>query len=324
MPLLDVNSCDQGFSKKEAKFIRQAWRPGTRKVYSNYIKQWVRFCEYFGYDPRKPEPYQVGRFLIKLAKGGSAYSTINIARCSLSAVIDNGGVETIGCNRYVGLVVTAAGNADPPQPRYSSTWNVRDVFRLFKCWGRNSSLKLHFLTWKLTVLLLLCTAQRGQTIWLLPLSGMEETEDGLIFKMKNMLKHNKPGDPLSVIRVAKFREDRRLCPVQCLRPYVRRTKDLRGEIDQLLISTDKPYRAVGRGTVSNWVKKLLCKAGINTGKFKPHSTRSAATSMVTRKGINLQTLLKVASWKSELTFGKFYNKPIEEESNVMVNTLLGE
>lgn len=174
------------------------------------------------------------------------------------------------------------------------------------------------------MLQLLCTAQRGQTVWLLKLSGMVDVEEGVNFRMSDLLKHNKPGEPLSIIKVVKFGDDSRLCPVRCLRAYIRKTKELRGKIDQLLISTVKPYRAIGRNTVSNWVKRMLEVAGINTGKFKAHSTRSASTSMVTKKGIDVQALLKVASWKSEQTFGKFYNKPIEGESSVMMNTLLRE
>lgn len=193
--------------------------------------------------------------------------------------------KTIGCNGYVSMAVTAAGNANPPEPRYNSTWKVSEVFKVFKKWGRNSKLDLRLLTWKLTVLLLLFSAQRGQTIWLLALSGLIETEEGVVFKMRHQLKHNKLGEPLSVIRFAKFAADTRLCPVRCLKTYIQRTKDRRGKIDQLLILTVKPYRAVGRQTVSNWVKKMLARAGIVTAKYKAHSTRSAATSDVARKGI---------------------------------------
>lgn len=237
-------------------------------------------------------------------------------------MIHTGNYSTIGSNRYVGMEVAAAGNANPPQPKYSSTWNVKEVFNVMKRWGRNTPLSLQRLSWKLTMLLLLCSAQRGQTIWLLKLSGMTFVEEGVIFRMQDLLKHNKPGDPLSIIRIAKFREDTRLCPIKCLKAYVKKTKELRGNIDQLLISTVKPYRAIGRNTVSNWVKRMLEQAGVDTGKFKAHSTRSAATSMVTKKGIDVNALLKVACWKSEQTFGKFCNKPIEDESSVMVNTLL--
>lgn len=322
MPLLDQSLRKQGFGKSDVRFLRKAWRKGTKKTYSNYLKQWVQFCKYFEIDPRQPNPTYVAKFLILLSKQGSAYSTVNIARCAISAVTHVDDNTTMGCNRYVGMAVTAAGNVKPPEPRYNSTWKVSDVFKVFKSWGRNSLLDFKKLTWKLTVLLLLCTAQRGQTIWLLPLSGLVDTEDGVAFRMKHQLKHNKPGEPLSVIRVAKFRQDMRLCPVRCLKAYIERTKVRRGDIDQLLISLVKPYRAVGRSTVSNWVKRMLSVAGIDTGKYKAHSTRSAATSDVTSKGINMNTLLSVASWRSEQTFGKFYNKRIEDDSEIMTTTLL--
>lgn len=54
MPLLDANLKDQGFSKSDIKFTRQAWRPNTKTVYSNYLQQWIGFCEWYGYDPRNP------------------------------------------------------------------------------------------------------------------------------------------------------------------------------------------------------------------------------------------------------------------------------
>lgn len=322
MPLLDNNLKAQGFSKSDIKFMRNAWRPNTKKTYSNYLKQWVQFCKHFKLDPRFPKPKYVAKFLILLSKEGSAYSTVNIARCAISAVTHVDDFKTIGCNRYVSMAVTAAGNVNPPQPRYSSTWKVSEVFKVFQSWGRNSLLNLRLLTWKLTVLLLLCSAQRGQTIWLLPLSGLVETEEGILFRMRHQLKHNKPGDPLSVIKFAKYTPDTRLCPVRCIKAYVKRTRERRGKIDQLLISTIKPYRAVDRCTVSNWVKKMLSKAGIDTGKYKAHSTRSAATSDVTKKGINVNALLRVASWKSADTFGRFYNKQVEDDSEVMTKVLL--
>lgn len=177
MPLLDQNLRAQGFSKSDIKFTRQAWRPNTKKTYSNYLKQWIQFCKHFKIDPAQPDLSQVAKFLILLSKQGSAYSTVNIARCTISAVTHVDNYNTIGANRYISMVVAAAGNANPPEPRYSSTWNVKDVLNIFKRWGRNTRLPIRLLTWKLTVLSLLCTAQRGQTIWLLPLSGLVCTEE---------------------------------------------------------------------------------------------------------------------------------------------------
>ena len=55
-----------------------------------------------------------------------------------------------------------------------------------------------------------------------------------------------------------------------------RTKDFRN-MEQLLISIEKPHGTVSKGTVSRWIKRVLEKAGIDS-TFKPHSKRAAVTS----------------------------------------------
>lgn len=324
LPLLDLMLKKRGFSKGAIKLARQSWRPGTRRVYTTYLKQWLQFCEFRGLDPTDPETGEVADFLKLLAKEDNSYSTVNIARSALSAVIDIGPYNTVGSNRFVCMVVKGVGNVKPPKPRYSSTWNVNDVLVLLKSWGPNELLKLKKLTLKLTMLLSLCTAQRGQTIWRISVSGLRFDQDGVLCHMKHMLKHNKVGEPLSVIPIACYEGDEMLCPVNCLKMYLRRTKKLRGEVDQLLITTIKPFRAVGRNSVSNWVKQVLTAAGIDTGKYKSHSTRAAASSKVVKQGVNVNALMKVASWKNTRTFGRFYNKPIDSPNREVMNCVLGK
>lgn len=250
MPLLDGNLKKQGFSKGAIKIARQSWRPNTRKVYTTYLKQWLQFCEFRGIDPTNPERGSVVDFLKLLSKEDNSYSTVNIARCALSAVIDKGPYQTIGSDRYICMLVKGVGNVKPPQPEYSSTLNVNDVLTLLKSWGPNWLLQLKKLTLKLTMLLSLCTAQRGQTIWRISVSGLKFDQDGVLCYMKHLLKHNRVGEPLSVIPIMSYDGDELICPVACLRMYLRRTRKLRGNIDQLLITTVKPYRAVGRNSVS--------------------------------------------------------------------------
>lgn len=81
------------------------------------------------------------------------------------------------------------------------------------------------------------------------MSGLKFTEFGARFHMKNLLKHNQPGEPLSSIKVYDFKEDRRICPVRCLKEYVNRTRKLRHGEDQLLISTSKPHERIAWGVI---------------------------------------------------------------------------
>ena len=48
--------------------------------------------------------------------------------------------------------------------------------------------------------------------------------------------------------------------------------------------------------------------------FKPHSTRSAATSKAKRACVPLTDILKHAGWSNHRTFDRFYNKPVVKDS----------
>ena len=53
-------------------------------------------------------------------------------------------------------------------------------------------------------------------------------------------------------------------------------------------------------------------AGINIEQFGAHSCRSASTSSAATKGLQLDTILRAAGWKSASTFRKFYYKTVQE------------
>jgi hypothetical protein len=54
--------------------------------------------------------------------------------------------------------------------------------------------------------------------------------------------------------------------------YLEKTKTLRGNITQLFITMQKPYKAVTRDTICRWTRTVLIKSGIDVNIFKPHST----------------------------------------------------
>lgn len=280
------------------------------------------FCDYNKFDAYEPSVRNVTDFLRLMLEDGASYSTINIARCALSAVLYTEAGHTIGSDPIVSLVVKGCGNLNPPEPKYDTTWDVSKVFKVFHRWGRNSRLSLLKLSQKLTVLLLLCTAHRGQTIWFFNLSGLKFTDYGARCNMQRQLKHNKPGEPLTSIKVYAYKNDTILCPVRCLKEYIYRTRKIRKGEDRLLITSRKPYHAVARNTVSSWTKSVFKEANIDTKRFGAHSTRAAATSAAISSGINLNTLLQQASWKSELTFARHYNKPIEDVSTSVTHKII--
>ena len=61
----------------------------------------------------------------------------------------------------------------------------------------------------------------------------------------------------------------------------------------------------------------MLKAGINVEKFKPHSTRSTSTSSARDKGVPL----KAAGWRQENTYRRFYDKPVQQTSELQTGLL---
>ena len=105
------------------------------------------------------------------------------------------------------------------------------------------------------------------------------------------LKQTRPGKHLKPIVLLAFTEDKKLCVVEHLKEYLRRTKPLRNGQTQLMISYVKPYNPVSRDTIYRWTKKVVASAGLNS---RPQHTRDHESSRLA----------------NSVTFAKFYQKPI--------------
>ena len=132
------------------------------------------------------------------------------------------------------------------------------------------------------------------------------------FILTGHLKQDKPGRKgLSTIVLNSFQHDERLDVLPLLRRYLYLTEPLRGTETQLFISFSTPYRPVSTDTLARWLKQVMASAGINVHKYKAHSIRAAATTSASTKDVPIREILDVAGWSSELTFAKFYKKPVE-------------
>ena len=108
--------------------------------------------------------------------------------------------------------------------------------------------------------------------------------------------------------IPKYARDKRICPVTCLRTYIRRSAPLRKETKQLFISYVKPHKAVTSASVARWITYIMRLAG-----FKAHSTRSASTSKAIAMGVHLTDVLKAGDWASAKTFQRFYHRSVESD-----------
>ena len=111
-----------------------------------------------------------------------------------------------------------------------------------------------------------------------------------------LLKQSRPGKFNPVVAMKAYKEDIRICVITTLNEYIARTKDLWGSETFLLISFVNPHKRISRDTLSRWVSVVLDCAGIDTSRFKAHSTRPASTSAAKRNSVNIDDILRTAGW----------------------------
>ena len=95
--------------------------------------------------------------------------------------------------------------------------------------------------------------------------------------------------------------DQSLCVITYIKRYLLETKELRHIDGGFFKSFKPPYKAI-------WMVNVLKGAHVNVCVFSAHSTRSAASSTTSGKGLNLADLSKAAGWPNAKSFAMFYKK----------------
>lgn len=252
--------------------------------------------------------------MTELFDKGHSYSSINVARSTLSALGITVESYTAGTHPLVVRLLKGVYNVRTPKPRYSQIWDVNTVLLYLRKLSPVKRLSLKDLTLKLVMLLCLTNATRIQTVYKLIVSELQKLKSEFIFKVDGLLKQSRPGKDYSVFVVKAYPPDRRICPYFVLKEYLDRTRDLRKGGNSLLISYVKPHLAVSKDTVARWIKIVLFRSGININKFGPHSVRAAATTKASAKGVPVQDIMNTAGWTNAGTFQKFYNKTVDSNS----------
>ena len=187
------------------------------------------------------------------------------------------------------------------------------VLQYIRQLGPNASLDRKTLTMKVTMLMSLVSAARGQELKVLQLDNMFPERDKVTFRIVNRTKTG-----LNRIVFHKYDTYENLDVVTCLEAYVIATQALRDTTEkkqQLLISFKSPHNPVQTCTIARWLRETMEEAGIDTSHYKAHSVRSAATSKAREKGLSTNQIMKAANWSNANTFQRYYNKDIEFDNS---------
>jgi site-specific recombinase XerD len=283
----------------------------TWKQYSISIKKWITFCQQSGIKPQAPSIQEILKFLASLYESNMSYMSINSARSALSTYLGRIDENIIGENVLIKRFMKGVWRLRPPNPKYNVTWDVNLVFELFKLWPESSSLPLQPLSYKLVSLIALTTGQRVQSLIKIKLENIIWS-DPVQIVIKDCLKTTSFSKPNPVLQLPSYSKDLKLCVIDTLRCYVSKTESIRS-CNQLLIQTNKPHGPVCTQTVSNWMRRVLHEAGIDTNVFSAHSFRHASTSAAANKGLGVDSILKCVGWsKSSKVFARHYNRPIQQ------------
>ena len=306
---------NKGFSPQATNIILSCWRESSHQQYGTYISKWLLFCSEREINPVRPSITMAVEFLTELYDLGLGYSSINTARCALSAILEypSSSNSTFGQSVDVKRFMKGIFQSRPALPRYNKTWDVQTMLQYLSSMKDTKDLTLKDLSLKLVILVALTTAQRGQSLHLMDTANMVHEQNSLVFMLGSAIKQTKPGRSSSelTIKLTAYPPDEKLCVVRTCLIYLEKTKSLRGTETQLFITHQKPHKKASRDTIRRWIKQIMATAGIDVTVFKPHSVRAAATSKAKLNNASTSDIMKAAGWTSAATFAKYYDKPID-------------
>ena len=202
----------------------------------------------------------------------------------------------------------------PTQSRYSAVWDVKVVLDFFRQWKGNAELSLKELSLKTATLVALVSAQRVQSLHKLDLDCMAREKDRITFKF-DLLKQSRPSIKSPIMELCSYSGNPKMCVVETLSHYLERTQLFREHETKLFLTYQKPYHAVSASTLSRWIKSMLKLAGIDTSRFRAHSTRAASSSAAKKAEVPIMDVLSTGGWSSERVFARHYSVPIQNKGN---------
>lgn len=272
----------------------------------------MRFCSERKITPFKPLVNNVVEFLTLLHHRGLGYSAINTAKSAISSFVYLLSNLQFGNHILIKQFMKGVFHLRPSLPKYNCTWSVDTVLKYLSTLYPLCSLSLKQLSMKLVMLIALTTGQRSQTLFFMDLNNIELCNVYVKIRIGDLLKQSSVKNHLDEIYIEAY-PNKELCVVETLIQYVSLTNTLRGTTSKLFISYIKPYKAVGKSTISRWIKDTLTEAGIDMKIFSPHSTRGASTSAAAAR-VPIDTVLRTAGWKTDCVFRKFYNRKVTNNS----------
>ena len=117
----------QGLSSEASNLMLASWRDKTNSNYGSSFAKWAGWCQQRGRNPYFGPVADVVNFLAELFSQGYQYQSLNSYQSAISSVHEKVDGNSIGVHPAVTRLLKGAFHTRPPQPRYSSFWDVGTV-----------------------------------------------------------------------------------------------------------------------------------------------------------------------------------------------------
>ena len=308
----------EGLSEEVIDLMLHSRRQGTTQSYESAWKNWRLWCGGRGVDPIRCSVNDGLEYLKDLFMLGRPYRSINLHRSAISAyhtpMVVGNALVPVGKHPMVSTLMSAVHNLRPPTAKYSFTWDIEVVLNMFRSWPEVLTPKQ--LSIKTVTLLSLIGIPRKAEIHLFDLDYFADFSHYFTFDMPGTVKNIGEGGKPDPIEFHAHPEDSKLCPLACIREYIKLTASWRvhGKPAQFFLTHKKPHNPASRSTLARWIKNALLLADVDTKVFQAHSLRGASTSQALLKGLSVRDIVSHGRWSRESTWQRFYHKKVDSTS----------
>ncbi len=311
----------EGLSKQTADLAARGRRESTLRIYSARVRPYFSWCREREISPTRAPIADVAEFLKSRFDLGLETSTVKGYKSAIQS-IHRGAPDgsSIADSKVIHFLVEGMNIERPRKRRIMPSWDLPLVLKYLNQspFEPIQSASLRDMSIKTAFLLAMASGRRCSELHALSIGEFT------VFSKRGVHLHFRPGflaknersdfvaSPLFLPNIASPGKERG-CPVRALKCYINRTCTIRGKIDQLFITTCKPYRPVAKATIAGWLVEAISKAGAVKGEGIPkaHSTRAMSSSWAFSHGLSLKEIVNTVSWRSESTFVTTYMQDLK-------------
>lgn len=326
-----------GFSQKVANRIAGGIEKSSSAIYDSKWRVFSSWCEKNNIVPLEATIQQVSDFFNYLFEELSLeVSTIRGYRASISRVLRLVKNFNTSDDDHIHELMRNFAKNRPCKKKLYPKWDLRVVLNslMYAPYEPISVCNLTFLAHKTAFLLLLASgARRGElhaldikkfvkydkpeSFWLAPNDSFRAKNynvntgqcDFKGFKITSLKDYLGPD----------LAEENKLCPVRCLKEYLKRTKHKRGAVRSLFISNNpnKPCKGVHINSISAWMKSVISRAYDTVSNDKSallnrsaHEIRAQAASYSLYANYSMEQIMRQCRWSQHTTFTSYYLKDV--------------